>query len=505
MSPMADQEESTAPSVYSAEVDQDKELKKNILLELVASKCNESSDFEDFRTVAEAVKNGDTLTAKVISGGVTNYSYKVFLESGEGPSFFAKIAFPYALWNPDRSVFYDTARTSNEYKIMKKFTELMGDDAPVATPYLCEDVEDMKILVTEWASTDEQWANQFIEGEVDHRVIPKLADAIATLNLAPFDDEIGPYFNDNARPCMQTVFPLAKTIVGQLLSSEESIDACVTYLKEMGQERFDKIMDKLAEEYVNRECITHNDSQCFNLLVEKKPSIEELESFGPNGDICLCDWEMSMAGPHGRDAGIFMCWPAACALYHAAHGQKEAAFDCLSCCVEFWDKYSEIMVEKGGKDEAFLIKAFRSSMGWCSFYMFVAFYEMGLLIENLPMDQLSEELVIKTKGAIGLVGIKLMEYGFDFDLEPDLSLEEIRSRFRNIAVSEIELLLETASKYKSRPRRASVLRASGRRVSDALLMEEATRKLSLVSCEGRPSIYDDPVIRAALEEVEESS
>lgn len=95
---------------------------------------------------------------------------------------------------------------------MKKFTELMGENAPVATPYLCENVDNMKILVTEWSSTDGQWANQFIDGQVNHRVIPKLVEAIATLNLTPFDDEIGPSFNDNARPCIQTVFPLSKTM-----------------------------------------------------------------------------------------------------------------------------------------------------------------------------------------------------------------------------------------------------------------------------------------------------
>lgn len=181
----------------------------------------------------------------------------------------------------------------------------------------------------------------------------------------------------------------------------------------MGQEQLDSLIDTAAEEYVNRECINHSDAQCFNLLVEKKPGIEELELFGPNGDICLCNWEMSTASPHGCDAGIFQCWPVVCALYHAAHGQKEAAYDCLSCCIKFWDEYSQIMVEKGGKDKAFLIKDFCSSMGFCSFYLFIVFYEIGLLIENLPMDQLSPELVTKTKGAIGLLGLKLMEYGVD--------------------------------------------------------------------------------------------
>jgi hypothetical protein len=39
----------------------------------------------------------------------------------------------------------------------------------VAMPYLCLDLNQMKLLVTQWAKPDEQWANQFIDGSVDAR------------------------------------------------------------------------------------------------------------------------------------------------------------------------------------------------------------------------------------------------------------------------------------------------------------------------------------------------
>jgi hypothetical protein len=42
-----------------------------------------------------------------------------------------------------------------------------------------------------------------------------------------------------------------------------------------------------------RDCIIHSDSHVFNILVEAKPSIEELEDFGPYGTVVLCDWEMA--------------------------------------------------------------------------------------------------------------------------------------------------------------------------------------------------------------------
>ncbi len=497
-------EEVKKPDIYSDDIEQDKELKKKVIIDVLTSHCSDSSEFEDFRLVANALKGGDKLSAKVISGGVTNYSYKIFLENDpdNGPSFFAKVAFPYALWNPDRSVHYDIARTANEYKLMKRFKEMMGDDAPVATPYICQDVEDMKILIVEWASTDEQWANQFIEGEVDHRVIPKLAQALATLNLAPFDDEFDPMFNDNVRPCMRSIFGVSKALFGQHIDSEETFDACVAYLKEMGQERFDEIIEGLDKLYMTRECINHSDSQCFNLLVESKPSIDKLQAFGEKGDLAICDWEMAMAGPHGRDAGIFQAWPIACALTHAAYGRKDVAYDLLSCCTEFWDAYAKIFAEEGGKDEDFMKKTFRSSMGWNAKYLFIAFYQLGLLIDNLPTEGLSEEMTVGAKGSIGLTGIKFMEYAFG-GKDPDLSLDELRAQFHDIVQQEIESLLDKASKYKPRPRRASVLRETGRRVSDALLMDEVTRSFSINSATGRPSIYDDPAIREALKDLEE--
>jgi len=379
----------------------------------------------------------------------------------------------------------------------------MGENAPVATPYLCADIDDFKILVTQWAPTDEQWANQFIDGEVDHRIIPKLAKALATLNLAPFDDDFDHMFNDNVRPCMRSMFPISSALFGQHIAADETIDSCVAYMKGMGQEKFDELIANLDKLYMARECINHSDTQCFNLLVERKPSVDKLKAFGDNGDLAICDWEMAMAGPHGRDAGIFQSWPIACALTHAAHGHKDAAYDLLDCCIEFWDEYAKIFVEQGRKDEEFMNKTFRSSMGWNAKYTFIAFYLLGLLSDNLPTADLSEEMAIRGKGSLGLTGLEFMEYAFG-NKEPDLTLDELRSHYRDIVVREIEGLLEAASKYKIRPRRASVLRATGRRVSDALLMEDVARSLSSGSTPGRPSIYNDPEIREALKEMEES-
>jgi len=56
-----------------------------------------------------------------------------------------------------------------------------------------------------------------------------------------------------------------------------------------------KIMDANLANYHQQDCLIHSDSRVFNMLVEAKPSIVELEDFGPNGTVVLCDREMAMS------------------------------------------------------------------------------------------------------------------------------------------------------------------------------------------------------------------
>lgn len=92
-----------------------------MLLDVVKSYCNnESREYETLRAIGNAIQAGETLNIKVISGGLTNYSYKRFLEDGSWSiALYAKICFSTALWIPDKKIHYNVARVANEYKIMK--------------------------------------------------------------------------------------------------------------------------------------------------------------------------------------------------------------------------------------------------------------------------------------------------------------------------------------------------------------------------------------------------
>lgn len=477
MQTLLSEEDQAKLNFYSKDVEQDKELKKKLLLEVVESFCDESSDYEDFRSIRAALDGGGVLNAEVISGGLTNYSYKVFLQGELSHALYAKIYFSSALWNPDKNVHYDVARGINEYKIMKRFKELMNEkfmneEAPVAKPYICVAVEDVMVLVTQWANADEQWANQFIDGEVDSRIILKLAQALAALNLAPFDDGIDITFNDNIFPCIKSMSSVIKSNFGQKMeTSDSTMDPCIAHMKTMGQEKFDMIVDESVENLREQQCLNHSDCHCFNLLVERKPNVDDLLSFGINGDLVICDWEMALAGPCGADSGTFQSWPIACALMHAANGRKEIAYSLVECCINFWDSYAKALVEDGKKDDAFINSAFRTSLGWAGKHLFFWFYLVGAFNENLPTENLAVDMIAKGKGAIGIVGLSFLEHAFG-GKGHDLSLDELRIRFREIILREIRLLVEASANHQVHAQSSSLLRQSGRRVSDSMLLAD---------------------------------
>jgi hypothetical protein len=449
----------------------DKEIKKELVLDVVKSYCNESSEYETLRAIGNAIQAGKTLNIKVISGGLTNYSYKLFLEDGSSSiAIYAKICFSTALWIPDKNIHYDVARVANEYKIMKHCKKLMGEEALVADPYICVPVEDdMMVLVTEWASADEQWANQFIDGQVDIRIIIKLAQALATLNLAPFDNEIGIDFNDNVRPCFSSMFQVFKdNFHRKLQTSDASMDPCIAHMKAMGQDTFDSIVDNSKQNYERRECLNHRDCHCFNLLVEQKPN-DFIKSFGVNGNLIICDWEMAMAGPFGTDAGVFQSWPIACAMMHAAHGREDTSHEIIQYCTRFWDEYSRIIVRDGNKDERSMARIFQTCMGWAGMYLFYIDYLGGAFNENLPTENISDDMIARGIGAIGVTGLSFLEIAFGSG-DSEFALDDLRCRFQTIVEAQINALVKASSRYGVHDRNSSLLRSSGRRVSDSMIM-----------------------------------
>jgi len=164
---MTDQEEDKTTAVHSEAIIQDREEKKKLVVDTLAAHCVLTSPYEDLCYMGKAIQDGDKLVAKILTGGWCNFSYRVYLERQPERQVYCKLAFSRALWNPDPNAHYDLKRIDNEFHMMELYHTL--DPGSVAIPYLCLDVDNMKLLVTQWSPSDEQFANQFIDGVVDER------------------------------------------------------------------------------------------------------------------------------------------------------------------------------------------------------------------------------------------------------------------------------------------------------------------------------------------------
>ena len=286
-------EEDSFPS--GDEFAEDKRVKKILLIDTITARCASSSHeiLQQMHHAINGTDSGSKLEAKVLSGGYTNFSYKVYVGTHPELCVYAKFCFEFAMWNPDKSARYDLRRVENEYDIMEKMSKTAS--GTIVTPLALWDVyheeQNMKLLVTEWSKVDEQFCNQFIDGAVDPRVAPKIADSLAKLhNIQDFD----PDFNDNVKPFMMNMFKQMFDIGLEACKIENQKDRTGEYCVSLGEEVVMKILNTHVSIYLQPDCLIHGDSHVFNTLVEPKPSIEELEEFGPDGTFVLCDWEMAM-------------------------------------------------------------------------------------------------------------------------------------------------------------------------------------------------------------------
>ena len=78
---------------------EDKKVKMGLFLETITKQCASSSHptLEKINNAIGSPESGK-LDAVVLSGGYTNYSYKVFVENQPELCVFAKLCFEFALW-----------------------------------------------------------------------------------------------------------------------------------------------------------------------------------------------------------------------------------------------------------------------------------------------------------------------------------------------------------------------------------------------------------------------
>lgn len=418
---------------HEGDLEKDRAEKLELVLKTLSQYCTEDSLQQDFRIIAKRLQEGSELVGENLEGS-TNFSYRVFPRGHRDASVFVKIGFDYARWSPDKS-FYDLNRIQTEFDMLKKFAVLMGPSAPVASPYLCVDIApNIKMLVAQWAAQHEVWAYQFIRGEVDPRVLTRLARFTAEVNAQPFEDKD---LNDGIKGSFRALFPVAKSIFGQIIDREgEPADHFVEYARELGQPRFDEIIDGLAEAYERSDVLLHGDTHAINILVE--PSTAG-SGFGESGMFCVCDWEMVHVGDKGRDPGTFYAWPILCSYFLAARGEKAKALEVVRGMKQFWDAYSTSLVENGGIFKDDLESVLHSCLGWCGVYAFIANYLVGVQRSFMPFDLVSKEAADMCLASVGVTGVKCMERGF-LDQNPTWKTEELWEWFESLIFEHVHFI-----------------------------------------------------------------
>lgn len=423
---------------HEGDLEEDKAAKLKLVLEKLTPYCTEDSEHATFRKMATAIAVGHELVGENLEGS-TNFSYRVHLKGKPEDSLFVKIAFDYARWNPGKS-FYDLDRITTEFNMLEQFSELLKPSAPVAKPYLCVDIApSIRMLVAQWAPAHEVWGNQFVRGELDSRVTRQVASFIARVNTEKFDDI---NLNDGIKDSFRGLYPIAKGAFGQMISAEgEPANHFFAYARELGQERFDEIIDGLAAAYERTDVLLHGDTHAINILVE--PNSKD-GTFGEKGEYFVCDWEMVHVGDKGRDPGTFYAWPILCAYFLAARGEKKKAYGVLESMKEFWDVYSASLIENESKYKDDLVSVLRSSLGWCGVYMFIANYLVGVQRNYMPFDLVSKEASDLCLACVAITGVKCLENGF-LNVEAALTVEELWKWFDDLIAEQIELVADKCS------------------------------------------------------------
>ncbi|KAL9186477.1 hypothetical protein ACHAXT_005715 [Thalassiosira profunda] len=459
------------------------ETKKQLVLDTIAEHCRTSSSSSPpiFRQINDALNGGQTLDAKILSGGITNFSYKVHTSNND-LTVFAKLSFEYALFNPDG--FHDLARTENEYRMMERMAAATPDC--VVAPLACWDVECQpdsggkpqrgKILVTEWSAADEQFGNQFADGCVDGRVAVQLADTLATLHLM---DDYDPKFNETVKPCFAGLLQMAKGVVEGLCRAEAPKDRTEAYCREVGWATsgagpgLRAVMNANIADYDRKDCLIHGDAHVFNMLVEARPSIEQLEEFGPNGTMILCDWETCFAGPQGKDLGAALAGAIGCLVGHGL-GRGIVEESIKYYIMDLMAFYFSRM-RRAGKTEVEIAHMVRNAAGWAGWTQFVVFYFLGVQLDSFGVEGPSLQKYVRD--AMGVLGLKLMRFGYDHEAaSPYANSKEALNEFTGLYMEEVYRAVTDRETNKRRflPRRSSILRNKSRRVSDAALHLLAT-------------------------------
>jgi thiamine kinase-like enzyme len=412
---------------------------QSLVIQAIADNCSLDSPHSDLRTVAASVSAGHEIELKILTGGLCNYSYRISVPTDpKAPSLFAKLALPYALWfGPDHPI--PVERLENECKMMNVYQNAMPESQRqnTITPYFCAEVSGMKLLVTQWSPIDVALGNQFSDGCADIRVAANLAEQLAALHSLKCADE----------DCDDTenVDSTEKDDISMFMKFFGKTELFRDY-SQTEMEEMDSLLGELGK---RKQCYSHTDAHAFNILVGEKPSIEE---FDEDGNVVLIDWEGSKRSYPGDDLGNLYGFPVSCILAHTLNGNTESVENTLNFLDTFWEEYcSRAQVESYDNED--FSQIYRQLLTRCGLYL-MGNTLVDAHMQYLPLEKNNAVAMAKAKKSQGIIGLKFFRIGIGLE-DPNLSLPELRQKFKSIITEEKRNLLPVQKRRSTR--RSSVL------------------------------------------------
>jgi hypothetical protein len=215
-----------------------------------------------------------------------------------------------------------------------------------------------------------------------------------------------------------------------------------------------------------KDCLLHSDYHAFNILVEGKSNPERLDEFGAVGSVTICDWEMALAGPIGRDLGILYAFPMLNAVKHAMNGDDASTNSILDALDAVWDNYERTLKEEGSKSDEFIGYAFQDVIAWTGWFCCLANYIFPFHIGSIQFETYSSKEIFMESA--GVLGLKFFDMGFD-DALKHAPLADLWMTFRHTIMHEMRVGAKNMMLCAPPPRhghqqakrRSSVLRSTG--------------------------------------------
>jgi len=466
----------------SAHSQSTKEEMKTLVIESFTKELKKSSskEHEDLRPFFKGLEEEQELQLTILTGGLCNYSYKLHFKDNDKDNgrrnsnsnsnnneiaLFVKLTFSTPVLFPD--VDCSPERTKYEFKMMDLFAKITPDPKSAVKPYLCFDVEgdseeNMKVLVTQFSSRlEEQAAHVFVDGgTIEKAFATNIANGLAALHNTEVTE---PDFNEKIKDFFLTLTGMNRMIfAGYLDETNKNPDRTALRAREIGKENLDKIIDVYCQKLMLTDCYCHGDSQAFNILVEEQLKSWVNEDESTIGDVTFIDWEFSHVGPIGRDIGTVYCFPIACLFAHAINVNKFTVKGILEFLDNVWETYAA-SIDLESKDLS-MEDVYRRVMGFLG--IMISWYSaMGAHMNYLPIDEGNTEDTAKVQESLGVLSLEVFEIGF-LGAYGGETVEQLRKRFNDALQKEIDHLSPTKPRRQSK-RRSSMLRATGRRVSDA--------------------------------------